>query len=108
VFSYCRVLLQQLLVLDFVSLRTLQQLPHLPPQQLDHLDTWLADDLAAYLAAAAAAVDSCTSSQSQQQQQQACGRTQHPGSPAPLYLLVAASAAAAKGSMQLVRCLSSS
>jgi hypothetical protein len=82
--AYCRVLLQQLMVLDFISLRTLQQLSRLPPQQLDQLDAWLADDLAAYLAAAAAAaaaVNSCTSSQPQQQQQQAGGRTQHPGSP---------------------------
>jgi hypothetical protein len=43
------------MVLDFISMRTLQQLPHLPPHQLTQLDTWLAEDLRGYLAAAAAA-----------------------------------------------------
>ena len=43
------------MVLDFISMRTLRQLPHLPPHQLTQLDTWLAEDLRDYLAAAAAA-----------------------------------------------------
>jgi hypothetical protein len=47
--------LEQFMVLDFVSHRTLQQLPHLPPHKLTTLDTWLAEDLQAYQAASAAA-----------------------------------------------------
>jgi len=69
-----RNVLEQYQVLNFVSSRTLQQLPHLPPHQLKDLDTWLVEDLAEYQARARAAAAAAA---------EACGRVRPPHSPAP-------------------------